>query len=75
MPAGWLIELGVSEPSAPLYWCGQGWHADRRHAVRFVRRLDAELTAKAVLGALAIRLTAYVWDDDINGTDSIDRAS
>lgn len=48
---GWVIELGRSSPSAPEYWCGNGWSTDHMRAVRFARQSDAENTSKG-------------WDDD-----------
>lgn len=42
---GWVIERGNSEPSAPDYWCGNGWSRDNLRAVRFARQIDAENTA------------------------------
>lgn len=65
----WLIELGDSPASQPLYWSAgipakgppTNWHPDHLEAVRFARKQDAEKVATALAGGVSVRICEHGW--------------
>lgn len=63
---GWVIERGLSEVSAPDYYSVAGggvkWTKDNLLALRFARKVDAELMALACYGGdHGHRIAEHIW--------------
>ena len=58
MELGWLIEYHFDDRNGPHYWSGDHlaheaqveWTTDANSAIRFARRVDAEMVMVGVLG-------------------------
>lgn len=57
---GWVIEVGNSTPSNPLYWAGKHWSYIDSEAVRFCRKEDAEKVNQTLPGTNN-RICEHQW--------------
>ena len=71
---GWLIEYRFDDRNGPHYWSGDHiahaskmeWTTDSNCAVRFSRKVDAEMVMVGVLGlkipSLNVLATEHAWE-------------
>lgn len=71
--SGWLIEYHFDDRNGPHYWSGdhigheaqEEWTTDPNSAVRFARKVDAEMVMVGVLGlripSLNVRAEDHQW--------------